>query len=1142
MKYTFSLSIIITFICFCSVFAQQITTDDSLPLEQLIQGSLGQNCVEISNISTTINGSQSGLSSFGYFERGNSNFPFENGIVLTTGNVNSAGNVINTTPLNEGDDDWQTDIDLENALGITDTQNATSIKFNFVSVANQIQFNYILASEEYQQEYPCFYSDGFAFLIREAGTSNAFNNIALIPGTSTPVNTSTIHDEILGSTGCLAENEIYFEGYNVGDTNYNGRTVVLTATAAIQPNLEYEIKLVIADQNDKNFDSAVFIEGNSFNASVDLGPDIATCGDSVMLNGDTQNSQASYQWFQNDIAIEGENNTTFEALSSGTFKVEITIQLNQTSCVIEDTVEITLNSEQSSSQISDLIYCDDDSNDGVENFDLTIKNSEVLASVPPSSYTISYHYSADDAETNANAITGTIQNTSSPQPIFVRIEDTVNGCLAFSTFNIVVNEKPNYVEPDPIVACQDPTLEGYTRVDLNVANDQIINGNTALFVTYHYSQPEADLGINPIFSPYYNFNASETLFVRIYDPNTGCFSTTTISVEFQNSPEINQENQWINACEQDVDGFEDFDLTSVIDNVLQGLTGLTVSFHESLFDAQNNLNPIADPENYQNTVPNFQVIYIRVQDETTGCYAITALELHSNIIQSGFDFEAFSVCDDDSNNGIEDFDLVEVEDALEDGYTEFETVFFLTEDDRDNNANPLDKTVPFTVSDNGTTIYATVVSGACIEFVTVLLEIAPAVVIEPQSADYCDDNNNDGFTTLIMDTFNSVASQGVQAANVKYYLTEQDAINNENILPNYVNNLSNPQLLYIRVTNAQTECYDISTLEVNIVSAPEIMYPEAIIVCDDDSDGISSVNLEAQIPGITATTEGFEITFYDNYTFAIEGTNEITNPEDYTTSTRYIYARVENETTGCFRLSEFYVYVNILPEFIPISNFENCEADISGVADFYFYLKDSEILNGQPDKQVLYYETDADALAGTDPIYKYSAYQNTSSPQTIYVRVESYTDPNCFGTSSFELEVGSIPIFNPAESIFICDDISNDGIVTIDLNETIAKMKDGSPENLDITIHNSEFDANNNINPVSLNYTNSTNPQQLFARVDNGNYCLGISAITINIISAPVANSINPVERCDDDYDGVLTWDLTISEVEILDVRQDNLF
>ncbi|WP_431158718.1 choice-of-anchor L domain-containing protein [Winogradskyella poriferorum] len=1127
-------------LCVLFSHAQQISTDDSLPLEQLIENNFGQNCVEISNISSSVNGNVNGFSSFGFFERGNSNFPFENGIVLTTGNVLSAGNSINTNPLNEGDDDWGTDIDLENALGISETLNATSIDFNFVSVANQIEFNYILASEEYQQEYPCYYSDGFAFLIRQAGTNEEFTNIALIPGTNIPVNTSTIHEQILGAAGCPAENEQYFEGYNVGDTNYNGRTVVLTATATIIPNVEYEIKLVIADQTDENFDSAVFIEGNSFNASVDLGPDITTCGDSVLLNGNINNPQASYEWYQDGLLIDGASNPTYEAVESGTYDVVITIQLNQTSCVISDEIEIALSSEQEVSNISDFILCDDDSNDGVEAFNLESKNYEVLTTVPPSSYSISYHLSEDDAQNNQNPVASPYDNTSSPQQIFVRIEDTVNGCLAFSSFNLIVNAKPEATEPDPIIACPDPTLDGYTFIDLTVANDQITNGNANQYVTYHYSQPEADNGWNPIFSPYLNYNTSETLFVRVYDATTGCFSTTTIDVQFQETPAINTENQWINACEQDFDGFETFDLTSVIDNILQGLTGLELSFHEYYNDALTGVNEITDPENYANIVPNFQIIYVRVFDPTTGCFTITQIELHSNIIQTTFDLEAFIVCDDPSNDGIEEFDLEAVETELEDGYSEFETTFYLTEDDRDNEVNAIDETVPFVVTDNGTEIFATVVSDVCIEYVTVTLEIAPALILEPQTADYCDENT-DGFTTLIMDTFNTVSAQGVQAANVKYYYTEEDALNDVNDLPDYVYNSANPQLFYIRVTNTQSGCYDVTTLTVNIVSAPQITYPNPIIVCDDDNDGISIVNLEEKIPELTPEVDTSNITFYSDYWNAVNGENELTNLVDYETASTYIYARIENESTGCYSLSGFYIYINTLPEFIPITNFENCEADISGVADFYFYLKDAEILNGQPNKQVLYYETEEDAEAGTNPINKYAPYQNTSSPQTIYVRVENLTDSTCYGTSSFELEVGSLPIFNPASDIFVCDDISNDGFVTVDLNATIEEMVLGSPEILEITFYTSQYDADNSINEVPLEYTNSVNPQQLFARVDNGNYCYGVSAFAINIISAPIVNMPNPVERCDDDYDGILTWDLTISEIEILDVRQDNI-
>ncbi|MDN3493444.1 T9SS type B sorting domain-containing protein [Winogradskyella bathintestinalis] len=1137
VRLPYILSLVIIFTGFFCAYTQQITTDDSFSLEQLIQQNLGQNCVEISNISSNINGDLNGLNSFGYFERNNSSFPFENGILLTTGNVNSAGNVVNTSPLNEGDESWGTDIDLENALGIDETLNATSIQFNFISVANQIQFNYILASEEYQQEFPCFYSDGFAFLIREAGTTSPYTNIALIPGTSTPVNTNTIHNQIEGF--CAAENEVFFEGYNVGDTNYNGRTIVLSATAAIQPNVEYQIKLIIADQDDQNFDSAVFIEGNSFNANVDLGPNITTCGDSVTLNGDIQNTQATYQWFQDEVLLSGENDPVLQAVSSGTYKVEVTIQLNETSCVIEDTVDIILDTEQTATQISDFIFCDDN-DDGVELFNLTIKNAEVLASVPPSNYNISYHYTAESAQDNSNPIVGSISNTTTPQAVFVRIEDVTNGCLAFSSFNLIVNEKPEYVEPDPIVVCQNASANSNTLVDLSSASDQIIDGNNNLYISYHYSQPEADLGINPIFSPYENTNTSETLYIRVYDGTTGCYSTTTISIELQQSPTINTDNQWINACEQDDDGFETFDLTEVVDDVLQELTGMEVSFHPTNDEAIANINAIENPNNYINATPNFQSIYIRVEDPTTGCFTITNLELHTNIILTGLSDNPFIVCDDPSNDGIEDFDLYAIESHLQNGYDEFEIIFFESENDRDNDQNALNKALLYNVTDNGTTLYTNVLIDDCTDQIDVTLVIAPAVALTPQTTDYCDEDN-DGFTTLILDNFNSIAGQGVPAVNIKYFLTEDDAINNENILPEFYYNTANPQLFYTRVTNAQTECYDISTLEVNIVSAPEVMVAEAIIVCDDDDDGISTVNLESKIPEITSSTAGYNITFHNDYNFAIEGTNEITTPENFTTATAYIYTRVENQATGCFSLSGFYVYVNTLPEFIPITNFENCEANISGVADFYFYLKDEEILNGQLNKQVLYYETQADALAGINSIDKYSAYQNSTSPQTIHVRIENFTDPSCYGTSMFDLEVGSVPIFNAPESIFICDDISNDGIETVNLNDIIAQITVGSPETLDVSFHSTEFEANNNINPVPLNYTNTTNPQQLFARIDNGNYCKGISEFAINIISAPLVNPSIPLEQCDDNYDGVLTWDLSISEDDILDVRQNNI-
>ena len=250
------------FFCSSSFMFSQITVDSSIPLTQLIEDNLIEGCVEISNITSNVNGNSFGFPSYAYFNRGSSNFPFQDGVMLSTGNAESGGNSLKTPTLSEGTTIWGTDPDLETALGITNTLNATSIEFDLISATNQIQFNYLLASEEYFGINPCQFSDGFAFLIKQTGSPAPYQNIALIPGTSTPVNTNTIHDEIFGI--CPAQNDQYFDGYNIGDTNFNGRTVPLSASVNITPYVQYHIKLIIADQRDYSYDSAVFIEAISF--------------------------------------------------------------------------------------------------------------------------------------------------------------------------------------------------------------------------------------------------------------------------------------------------------------------------------------------------------------------------------------------------------------------------------------------------------------------------------------------------------------------------------------------------------------------------------------------------------------------------------------------------------------------------------------------------------------------------------------------------------------------------------------------------------------------------------------------------------------------------------------------------------------
>ncbi|MCF6295554.1 MAG: T9SS type B sorting domain-containing protein [Flavobacteriaceae bacterium] len=1139
MKKQTYILLIISLTCINIIFSQKILIDNTQSAQELIENNLVEGCVEVSNISSSVNGSINGFSSFGFFERANSNFPFQNGIVLSTGNANSGGNTTNTNILNEGETNWGTDPDLETALGITNTLNATSIEFDFISISNLIQFNYILASEEYFGNFPCEYSDGFAFLIRQAGTNDPYTNIALIPGTNIPVNTNTIHDEIVGF--CAAENDQYFDGYSMGDTNYNGRTTVLSATANIVPNVQYHIKLIIADQTDENYDSAVFIQGNSFNATVDLGSDITTCAESYELNGDIQNPLATYAWYQDGILISGETNPTLTVTASGNYTVEISIILNNINCVIEDSVIINLSSEQTATVIADYQLCDDSSGDGIETFNLSIKDSEVLNAVSPGNYSFSYHLTDTDAQNNTNAITNPIQNSSNPQTIYVRIEDTNGGCLAYTNFNLVVNPLPQITAPTPIVVCDDAIADGSTQIDLTQADAEITQGDTNLIVSYHYTQNDADNGNNPIPSPYVNTLPNEQLFVRVQDSTTDCYSTTTISITVLDRPNVNINIPPLNACDSDNDGFAFFDLTTVISDILQGLTGVTVTFHVTNADAQTGNNPVANASNFQNTIADVQTIYVRIVDDITGCATIVPIAIHTNLLITGTAIQNFYVCDDDSGDGIAEFDLLDIASQIINNLADVTVAFYETQFDLDNSINPIDQNVPYVVTSSPKLIYIRIGTATCAYEAEINLFINPPIILQSISPiDYCD-TDDDGIMTLDLSTFDAIVRNGLTGVTVNYFINDANANNNVNALPQTYTNTANPQTLYARVTSNTTSCYNTIAFDVNVIPAPTVNSPLDIIICDDDQDAFYIVNLDAMIPNIVANTTDLVISFHTTLNDQQNNTNPILVPNAFNATTQTIYTRVESTITGCFASAEINIIVNTLPEFIPISNFENCESDGDQTADFLFNLKDTEILNNQTGKQVLYFETENDAINRTNIIDKNSNYSNTSSPQTIYVRVENFTDQECYGVSSFVIEVGSIPIFNAPTNYIICDDISNDGFEVFDLNEKITEISQGSPENLSITFYTSFNDAENALNEISLEYTNIDNPQQIYVRIENGTYCHAIAEFGLNVIQVPTVNLPSALVTCDSDYDGVSTFDLTVSEFEILDIRNDDI-
>ena len=213
-----------------------------------------------------------GQCGIGTFVNTNPNFPFQNGLILRNGTVlNSAGqyngSVMSSTCSSTGDPEL---LAISQANGNNGSINdVTFLKFDFVAQTSSFNFNYIFSSNEYGT-YQCNFSDVFAFILTDL-TTGISQNLAVIPGTTTPVTVTNIRD-VLYNSGCASVNPTFFDTYNVNQSpsatvmNMRGYTVPMSVYATIIPNNPYSIKMVIGDYQDTAFDSAVFIEGGSFNA------------------------------------------------------------------------------------------------------------------------------------------------------------------------------------------------------------------------------------------------------------------------------------------------------------------------------------------------------------------------------------------------------------------------------------------------------------------------------------------------------------------------------------------------------------------------------------------------------------------------------------------------------------------------------------------------------------------------------------------------------------------------------------------------------------------------------------------------------------------------------------------------------------
>ena len=196
-------------------------------------------------------------------DRNSTNLGIRRGIIMSTGHV---GNAIGPNISGSiGSDLMECNSYVDPALKTISSKhmyNASTLEFDFIPKSNTITFRYVFASEEYPEFAGGSFNDVFGFFIsgpRPTGGVYQDANIALVPNTNFPISVNTINDD---------ENSQYYVDNTNGTTiQYDGFTTVFTARASVIPCQTYHLKMSITDITDNWYDSAVFIEAESFTSN-----------------------------------------------------------------------------------------------------------------------------------------------------------------------------------------------------------------------------------------------------------------------------------------------------------------------------------------------------------------------------------------------------------------------------------------------------------------------------------------------------------------------------------------------------------------------------------------------------------------------------------------------------------------------------------------------------------------------------------------------------------------------------------------------------------------------------------------------------------------------------------------------------------
>ncbi|WP_264522313.1 T9SS type B sorting domain-containing protein [Flavobacterium sp. N1994] len=756
----------------------------------------------------------------------------------------------------------------------------------------------------------------------------------------------------------------------------------------------------------------------------------------------------------------------------------------------------------------------------------------------------------------------------SPNNYVVTVRNTINGCTSSTAPIIIANSVNDVVvnpNPLPLQDC-DPNNDGFVTFDLTQIINSITGGNPNYTVTFHETPDDALINGTTIPNPliYDNINPFvQTIYVRVDSNTTTCYQIVPLQLIVNKTPVPTQPTPYALCDYTGAVGFETFDLTTKINEILGSINpALTsVSFYTSQPDADAGTNAITSISSYVNASPNTQTLYVRVETIATGCYDVVTLQLVVNPIPNSLqpNYPQYSLCDvDQSNIGFETFDLgSKINDILL-GQTGMTVRFYISLGDAQNGTNEITnllyqnqiqyvQTLGISITNNAT-------GCSVISTMDIRVEPLPSLIPPTQPYTLCDDDQ-DGFTTFDLTSLLPGLLNSITTYTVSFHETPQDAASNGTTIPNpaqYININPFVQIIYARAEDNLTHCVSVIPIELDVNPSPKT--PVSLVditVCDTDNnpqDASTRVDLTQLTASVLSQqplpATAYSVTYYTSLAIAQVGTAPIIPDTNYVGSNgQTIWVRVENNVTHCYNIGTFLLHINtplLLTTPTPLSL---CDDDANPNNQYHTFdltVKNAQITQGLLGYTVTYYPSLLEAQTHTNPITTPTAYQNDllhPAVQTLGVVVSSPAPANCESITTLDIRVLPIPTpnTNPAALAPKCDDNNpGDMLEYFDLTVNESYIRNNDP-NLSFHYFPTQADAENNIvaNEI-LTPTNALVGTNVWIRVENtrvdyqGNHCYVLVEQALKVNPLPtVVQPLAPYRVCDNDTDGLAPFDLT---------------